>query len=166
MRLDTEQKHGKHGSGALLNPRVLVEWESCGRPFVLSASGKLVDESLNEWETRCWLTLKLVDVETQNCSLVAGRDAKSLSGEIPGVRTDSITMEEAVRALQLQVNALMSQNAALEAQLQQNIAQGLAVLLGAITIVLSRSQAPTRRMLVDPKGLGKPPVFLGREVDF
>ena len=39
-------------------------------------------------------------------------------------------MEEAVRALQQQVNALMSQNAALEAQLrgQQNIAQGLAEL--------------------------------------
>ena len=70
-------------------------------------------------------------------------------------------MEDAVRALQQQVNALMSQNAALEAQLvsQQNIAQGLAELPGAITTVLSRSQAPMRRMLVDPKGLGKPPVF-------
>ena len=35
-------------------------------------------------------------------------------------------MEDALRALQHQVNALMSQNAALEAQLvsQQNIAQG------------------------------------------
>ena len=74
-------------------------------------------------------------------------------------------MEEAVRALQQQVSALMRQNAALEAQLvsQQNIAQGLAELLGAITTVLSRSQAPMRRMLVDQKGLGKPPVFLGRE---
>ena len=62
----------------------------------------------------------------------------------------------------------MSQNAALEAQLvgQQNIAQGLAELPGAITTVLSRSQAPMRRMLVDPKGLGKPPVFSGREEDF
>ena len=37
---------------------------------------------------------------------------------------------------------------------------------GAITTVLSRSQAPTRRMLVDPKGLGKPPVFSGREEHF
>ena len=66
-------------------------------------------------------------------------------------------MEEAVRALQQQVNALMSQNAALEAQLirQQNIAQALAELPGAITAVLSRSQALVRRMLVDPKGLGK-----------
>ena len=63
-------------------------------------------------------------------------------------------MEDAVRALQQQVNALMSQNAALEAQLisQQNIEQGLAELPG--TTVLSRSQAPMRRMLVDPKGLG------------
>ena len=49
-------------------------------------------------------------------------------------------MEEAVRALQQQVNALMSQNAALEAQSvsQQNIAQGLAELPGAITTVLNQ----------------------------
>ena len=61
-----------------------------------------------------------------------------------------------MRVLQQRVNALMSQNAALEAQLvgQQNIAQGLAELPGAITTVLSRSQAPMRRMLVDPKRLG------------
>ena len=67
-------------------------------------------------------------------------------------------MEDAVRALQQQVNALTAQNAALEAQLrvQQNIAQDLAELPGAITTVLSRAQAPTRRMLVDQKGLGKP----------
>ena len=77
-------------------------------------------------------------------------------------------MEDAVRALQQQVTALMSQNAALEAQLvsQQNIAQSLAELPGAITTVLSRSQAPMRRMLVDPKGLGEPPVFSGREEHF
>ena len=42
---------------------------------------------------------------------------------------------------------------------QQNIAQGLAEVLGAITTVLNRAQAPTRRMLVDQKGLEKPPVF-------
>ena len=62
----------------------------------------------------------------------------------------------------------MSQNAALEAQLagQQNIAQGLAEVPGAITTVLSRPQAPMRRMHVDPKGLGKPPVFSGREEYF
>ena len=73
-----------------------------------------------------------------------------------------------MRALQQQVNVLMNQNAALEAHLvgQQNIAQGLAELPGAITTVLSRSQAPMRRMLVDPKGLGKPPVFSGREEHF
>ena len=73
-----------------------------------------------------------------------------------------------MRALQQQMNALMSQNAALEAQLisQQNIAQGLAELPRAITTVLNRSQAPTRRMLFDPKGLGKPPIFSGREEDF
>ena len=77
-------------------------------------------------------------------------------------------MEEAVRALQQQVNALMSQNAALEAKMisQQNKAQGLAELPGAITTVLSRSEAPTRRMLVDPKGLGKPPMFSGKEEHF
>ena len=74
-------------------------------------------------------------------------------------------MEDAVRALQQQVNVLMSHNAALEAQLisQQNIAQGLAELPGAVTTVLSRSQAPMKRMLVDPKGFLKPPVFSGRE---
>ena len=77
-------------------------------------------------------------------------------------------MEDAVRALQQQVNALTAQNAAREAQLrgQQNIAQGLAELPGAITTVLSRAQAPTRRMLVDQKGLEKPPVLSGREEDF
>ena len=32
--------------------------------------------------------------------------------------------------------------------------------------MLSRPQAPTRRMLVDPKGLEKPPVFSGKEEDF
>ena len=31
---------------------------------------------------------------------------------------------------------------------------------------VERAQAPTRRMLVDQKGLGKPPVFSGREEDF
>ena len=61
----------------------------------------------------------------------------------------------------------MNQNAAFEAELrgQQNIAQGLAELPGAITTMLNLSQA-TRRMLVDPKGLGKPPMFSGREEDF
>ena len=77
-------------------------------------------------------------------------------------------MEDAVRALQQQVNDLMSQNAALEDQLisQRNIPQGLAELPGAIKTVLNCSQAPTRRMLVDPKGFGKPPVFSGREEHF
>ena len=77
-------------------------------------------------------------------------------------------MEDAVRALQQQVNALMCQNAALEGQLisQQNIAQGLGELPETITTVPSRSQAPMRRMLVDPKGSGKPPVFSGREEHF
>ena len=63
---------------------------------------------------------------------------------------------------------MMNQNAALAAQLvsEQNIAQGLAELPGASTTVLNRSQAPTRRMLVGPKGLGKPAVFSGREEHF
>ena len=77
-------------------------------------------------------------------------------------------MEDAVRALQQQVSALTNQNAARETQLggEQNIAQGLAELLGAITTVLNRAQGPTRRMLVDPRGLGKPLVFSGRGEDF
>ena len=33
-------------------------------------------------------------------------------------------------------------------------------------MVLNRAHAPTRKMLVDQKGLGKPPVFSGREEDF
>ena len=124
----------------------------------------------NEWEN----TL-LVDVETQFVPwlLVVTRSHKldrSLDPEpCSGERSDSVPVEDAVRALQQQVNGLMSQNAAaLEAQLisQQNIAQGLAELSGAITTVLSRSQAPTKRMLVDPKGLGKPPMFSGGEEDF
>ena len=55
-------------------------------------------------------------------------------------------MEEAVRTLQQQVSALSAQNAALEMELrsQQNVAQGLAELPGAITTVLNRAQAPTR----------------------
>ena len=77
-------------------------------------------------------------------------------------------MEEAVRALQQQVSALTAQNAALGVQLrgQQNIAQGLAEQPGAITTMLRRAQASTRRMLVDSKGLGKHPVFSGREEHF
>ena len=77
-------------------------------------------------------------------------------------------MEEAVRTLQLQVIALSAQNAALEMELrsQQNIARGLAELPGAITTMLNRAPAPPRRMLVDSKGLGKPPVFSGGEEDF
>ena len=70
-------------------------------------------------------------------------------------------MEETVRALQQQVNVLMSQNAALEAQLIT-----LAEMPGAITTVLSRSQTPLRRILVGPNGLGKPPMLVGREEDF
>ena len=35
-----------------------------------------------------------------------------------------------------------------------------------VTAVLSRAQAPTRRMLVDQKALGEPPVFSGRKEDF
>ena len=45
------------------------------------------------------------------------------------------------------------------------IAQGLQEWLGAVTKVLSRAQAPTRRLLVDKKSLVKPPGFLGNEED-
>ena len=73
-----------------------------------------------------------------------------------------------MRTLQQQVSALSAQNAALEMELRRhkNVAQGLAELPGAITTMLNRAPAPTRRMLVDSKGLGKPPVFSGREEDF
>ena len=120
------QKHGKHGSGALLNSLVLDVWWSSGEQHLSSvcpvcSGDQRVGSSLtgtlhelearrNEWETRYWLTSR------RSLFLI-----------------DSIIMEEAVRALQQQVNALMSQNAALEAQLisQQNIAQGLTELLGS-----------------------------------
>ena len=76
-------------------------------------------------------------------------------------------MEDALRALQQKVNTLSAQNAALEAPFrgQQKIARGLAQLPGAITTTLNRAKAP-RRMLVDPKGVGKQPVFSWREKDF
>ena len=63
---------------------------------------------------------------------------------------------------------MSAQNAALELELrsQKNIAQGLAELPEAITTMLNRVPAPTRRMLVDSRGMGKPPVFSGREEDF
>ena len=63
-----------------------------------------------------------------------------------------------MRRLQQQVNALMSQNAALEAQLvsQQNIAQGLAELPGAFTSTDEKDACRSER-------LRKPPVFSGRE---
>ena len=66
------------------------------------------------------------------------------------------------------MRALQAQNAALETELrsQQNNAQGLAELAAAITTMLNRAPAPTRRMLVDSKGSGTPPVFSGREEDF
>ena len=38
-------------------------------------------------------------------------------------------------------------------------------MLGAITTVQNRAQVPTRRTLVDQKGLGKPPLFSGKEED-
>ena len=68
-----------------------------------------------------------------------------------------------MRALQQQVNALQNHDAALvETQLrsQLTIGQGLQDLP---TTVLNRAQAPTRIMLVDQNGLGKPPVFSGKE---
>ena len=64
----------------------------------------------------------------------------------------------------------MSQNAPLEAQLisQQNIAQGLAELSGAITTVLKSFTSTNKKdaSFFDPNGLGKPPVFSGRKEDF
>ena len=48
-----------------------------------------------------------------------------------------------------------------------DIAHGRVELPGANTTVLNRAQAPTRRrMLAEQRGLGKPPVFSGREEDF
>ena len=77
-------------------------------------------------------------------------------------------MEDALRALQQQVSALQSQDGALGTQLRSplRIAQIHVELPGENTTVLNRAQAPTGRMLVDQKDLGKPPVFSGKEEDF
>ena len=76
-------------------------------------------------------------------------------------------MEDAFRAWQQQGSALQNQRAAIDTQLRSllTIAQGLQELPGAITTVMNCAQAPTRRMLVDRKGLGKRPVFSDKEED-
>ena len=76
---DTEQIHGKHGSGALLSSLLLVV-VIAAVGCESGASGKLVGTSVelvagcrrNEQGTRCWS--KVAD-----CPLVAGRDAQSQS---------------------------------------------------------------------------------------
>ena len=77
-------------------------------------------------------------------------------------------MEDALRALQQQVSARQSQDAALATQLRSplKIAQSHGQLPGANTTVLNRAQAPTGRMLVDQTSVGKSPVFSGKEEDF
>ena len=50
--------------------------------------------------------------------------------------------------------------------MSRKIAQSSAELLGAITTVRGRSQPPTRRMLVDPKGWRKPTLFSSKEKHF
>ena len=80
-------------------------------------------------------------------------------------------MEEAVRSLQTQVEALHAQNATLHAELvrqpavQPTIQQIAESLPTAIATALGRTR-PERRTLIDVKGLGKPPVFWGKEEDF
>ena len=130
-------KHGKHGSGALLSsfPLILavVLAEHGGRLSSVDRDRefRIWNERgarQNECETRCWLTLERVrnslleSFRSRRFSMLAGLDAKVTIWIDPltlssgsGVRTDSIIMEDAVRALQQQVNALKSQNAALEA---------------------------------------------------
>ena len=165
---DTEHIHCKHGGGAPLSPFLLflvaVLAEHVGR---LSSGDR--DCGLRIWNEKgrsseqVWKSLLVVTPKVADCPcwLWRGNHKLSLTSEIRLVtscwRAERPEMEDAARALQQQVRALMNQNAAFEAELrgQQNIARGLAELPGAITTVLHRSQAPTRRMLVDPKGLGK-----------
>ena len=114
---DTQQIHGRHGSGALLNP------VSC-RFLVCSASVELVDKSLDEWSSSV--------VCSASVELVGGRDAKSrvedslrvslcvsggqrqlncgnsLNSRLCRAIRLGLPMEDAVRALQQQVNALMA----------------------------------------------------------
>ena len=60
------------------------------------------------------------------------------------------------------MSALQNQNDAVQTLLRRSldIAQGLQELPGAITTLSNRAQAPKRRMLVDQKGLEKPPSAL------
>ena len=119
----------------------------------------------NVCETRCGLTLERVrnslleSFRSRRFPLLAGRDTKSQSGICP------LTLNPWLwRANRLNHNGRCSATFAATSECsdeserctqlvsQQNIAQGLAELPGAITTVLSRSQAPMRRMFVDPEG--------------
>ena len=91
---DTEQKHRKHGSGALLSSfplllvAVLAEHGGCLSSVDRDRGLRIWRERearRNECETRCWLTLERVrnslpeSFRSRRLSLVAGRDAKSQS---------------------------------------------------------------------------------------
>ena len=88
---DTEQKHGKHGSGAPLNSFplllvvVLAEHGGCLSSVDRDRELRIWNERearRNECETRCWLTLERVrnllleSFQSRSLSMVAGRDAK------------------------------------------------------------------------------------------
>ena len=88
---DTEQVHGKHGSGALLSSfplllvEVLAEYGGCLSSVDRDRELRIWNERearLNECETRCWLAMGrernslLESFRSRRFSLVAGLDAK------------------------------------------------------------------------------------------
>ena len=126
------QIHGNHGSGVLLNPCVLC----C---------------LVQLWWTEHFSSSLCGALERSACPLWL-----RVSRHVEALLTfEPLALACDPRTLQQQVSALSAQNGALEMELrsQQNIAQGLAELLGAITTMLNSAPAPTRRMLVDSKGL-------------
>ena len=95
---DTEQKHGKHGSGAplssfpLLLVVVLAEHGGCLSSVDRDRELRIWNERearQNECETRCWLTLERVrnslleSFRSRRFSLVAGLDAKATNWTDP-----------------------------------------------------------------------------------
>ena len=95
--------------------------------------------------TLCLWTMNLVDRDVNPC-------LRSLTLSNPLALVCDPTRDEVVDQLGIQHGALQQQVGVLQkANSKLNIA---------------RAQAPTRRMLVDQQGLGKPPVFFGKEEDF
>ena len=136
------QIHAKHGSGARV---VLVEF--------LTVSGRVLNSLIvtRSHVVVTWKSLAVLSVTSRNRDQVVDELRTESGGRVASTATagECTTTDRTLHLIETQLRS------------QLNSAQGLAELLGAITTVLSGAQAPTRRMLIDQKGLGKPPVFSG-----